>query len=190
MAYLCEICDQEIEAFFSSFRHHPFVDGYMHEVICHGCGSVPKCITINGQLKSAGTYLCPLQLNSVTEMLDDGWNKAEATIHIKAVKKAISKGRPKVWTEAIKTPEKEPRKQREPELATSSTKIEPPTLELHHCSKCGKVCNSSSGLTLHLKSCNGDRKAEPELDCPWCHKSCSSTSGLSLHKKTCKKRPT
>ncbi len=63
------------------------------------------------------------------------------------------------------------------------------------CSKCGRECSSTSGLTLHMKSCSGDDGCNPDdddsvgedsgnhLKCPVCNKQCSSTSGYTLHMK-------
>lgn len=50
-----------------------------------------------------------------------------------------------------------------------------------NCIKCGKVCSSSSGLTLHQSSCAG--KANTEFQCETCGYKCSSRSGLTLHTK-------
>lgn len=56
------------------------------------------------------------------------------------------------------------------------------------CNKCGKICSSSSGLTLHMKNCSGEHaQIETELECPICHKKCSSTSGLTLHRQSAHK---
>lgn len=67
-----------------------------------------------------------------------------------------------------------------------SGSIESTSLE---CPRCNLVCSSKSGLTLHMKSCNGRTPAVGKLVCDWCGHSCSSTSGLTLHRKRCLKRP-
>lgn len=57
----------------------------------------------------------------------------------------------------------------------------------HICPYCKKACNTTSGLTLHMKN---QHPAEYEEDikykCPKCSKVCKSASGFTLHKKNCK----
>lgn len=71
------------------------------------------------------------------------------------------------------------------------------------CPQCGKICTSSSGLTLHIKNKHSsqledrsqndkessDNKSQSDgesfdsLKCPYCNKLCTSSSGLTLHIK-------
>lgn len=55
------------------------------------------------------------------------------------------------------------------------------------CQKCGRECSSTSGYTLHVKSCTGQSAANTggKFECPGCGKQCSSSSGFTLHKKQC-----
>ena len=57
------------------------------------------------------------------------------------------------------------------------------------CPHCNKVCNSSSGLALHIKSRHSDDEVEAidqdlnKFKCPYCDKIASSSSGKTLHIK-------
>lgn len=53
------------------------------------------------------------------------------------------------------------------------------------CPKCGKRCSSTSGLTLHKKTCKG-KEHKLKLECD-CGRTFTTSSGLTLHQKTCPK---
>lgn len=59
------------------------------------------------------------------------------------------------------------------------------------CHKCGRMCKSKRGLTLHQKKCFSSDEVKPcettttSFVCTQCNKVCKSKGGLTLHQKKC-----
>lgn len=140
----CPICHQQVEAG-GSFTDDKFIDNRNYFCVCHCCCCVPRQLDINGD-----RHYHPGFLNTVEELMIYGFDKISATLSLKAVKAAISKSGLDTKCDLV------------------PLKIEPPIVSQHDnqvariesgvnlsCGKCGKVCTSTSGLTLHKKRCNG-----------------------------------
>jgi len=89
---LCQICGAVPTAFIRSFASHPFADGRTYSLICWTCACVPKYYYTdnNGEI----VYLenpDPDHLRTLEEMLEDGWEKAEAEYSINAIQKKLKK---------------------------------------------------------------------------------------------------
>lgn len=86
----CHICGLEFEVFASTYENTPWVDGKKHAEICHICFDVPKNLEYDEKKDEWVAYeeLSPSRLRTVEEMVDDGWDKKEAQVAIRAVKKA------------------------------------------------------------------------------------------------------
>ena len=91
---VCDICGEPYDAYCSYYRHHPWIDGRKHEIICHICYDVPKVHVVDKE--SGVTFLTPFDPNriqTVKEMMDGGWDKWQAERSVKATKAAIKKGK-------------------------------------------------------------------------------------------------
>lgn len=88
--YLCPICKQPIEAIVRYFSEDPFIDGRTYSEICFTCANVPKTWEYdeNGEAiffeGRRADKLCTPE-----DLMADGWDRKEAEISIKAVKKLL-----------------------------------------------------------------------------------------------------
>jgi len=93
----CQICGAFCEAVCTGYssRKYPFVDGRTYEEVCACCHWVSKT-TYYDEEKDEWVYhdYYDQKLHRLEEMMNDGWDKAEATLSIKAVKAAIKRGLP------------------------------------------------------------------------------------------------
>ena len=92
---MCRICGKEIFACCSAYKETPFVDGRCYAEMCHACSEVPKMIELDEKVNEWIVYkeMSPKRLCSVKEIMSGGWTRQEAELAIKAVKKAIAKGK-------------------------------------------------------------------------------------------------
>ena len=88
----CEICGREYEAYCSYYDHHDWIDGRRHAVICHICFDVPQVYVEEHGILHLAPF-DPNRLRTVKDMVEDGWDKKDAEIAVKAVKAAIKKGK-------------------------------------------------------------------------------------------------
>lgn len=65
----------------------PFIDGRVYEYMCFVCYSTPKRSEYNPKTDQYDQIFG--QLHSVQEMLDDGFNKQEAELSLKAMRKLV-----------------------------------------------------------------------------------------------------
>lgn len=81
---LCQICGGDTGG---GFVREAVIFGKRSGEICFGCFNVPK---------GAATWQPgqPMQFSSVEEMMEGGWDKKEAVLLIKAVRKYFRAGRP------------------------------------------------------------------------------------------------
>lgn len=80
---LCQICGGDTDG---GFVRDAVIFGRRAGEICFGCFNVPKGVSDwkPGQ---------PMQFSSIKEMMEGGWDKREATLLIKAVRKHCKVGR-------------------------------------------------------------------------------------------------
>ena len=93
---ICQICGRELECYVSAYQDHPFIDGRTYKEICFVCASIPKMS--NRVINSDGTEEFILydtfdrnRLNTVDDLLPDGFAKDEILKSLKAVRAAIKK---------------------------------------------------------------------------------------------------
>ena len=89
---LCEICGRDYSAYCSYYSNHNWIDGRRHKIICHICYDVPIVHEVEDDIWYVKPF-DPNRLQTVKEMVQGGWDKKDAEIAIKAVKKAIKKGK-------------------------------------------------------------------------------------------------
>jgi len=91
--YKCSICKAELEAYTSAFEDDPWIDGRKHKDICHCCMCVPKMYHYDEEKGVLTTYdeMYYKRLCTVEEIMEDGFEKAEATRSLRAVKALIRK---------------------------------------------------------------------------------------------------
>lgn len=187
----CPICKQPIDIIVSCFSDAPFIDGVRYKHICYVCYSVPN---VDDGVNQG-------HLHNLQDMVNQGFNKKHADLSIKAIKRSIAKHSGKDYSRSafrygviqipsvdtfgtptlndspepgqIQEPESEPESESEPEPESETNPLQ--------CPKCDKICSSTSGYTLHTKSCKGRKEAS--LICPICGYQASSSSGLTLHRK-------
>jgi hypothetical protein len=88
----CPICGQYISVIASGYRNEPFLDGKKYHVMCFTCACTVKgafTFRVGENLKP----IVPGELYTVQEMMEDGFDKKEAEISLKAVKAAIAKSK-------------------------------------------------------------------------------------------------
>lgn len=85
----CDICGYPYIGYFSAYQHTKWLDGKKHQEICFICGSVPKAIVIDDMYEICGSFAEPVKLNTLSEMMADGFSREEAIASIKSVGKAI-----------------------------------------------------------------------------------------------------
>jgi hypothetical protein len=82
---ICPICKEYIDIIVSGFKDEPFINGKKYENICFVCACVPKnsfvIIPVEKHKDNA--------LNTVEEMVAEGFNKKRAEISVKCVKKIL-----------------------------------------------------------------------------------------------------
>jgi hypothetical protein len=86
----CPICGRFMDVICTGHNRKPFIDGRCYEAICQLCFETP-CL---GRYESNvwKTYsLSDGELHTADELSAHGFDKKEATISIKAVKKALKK---------------------------------------------------------------------------------------------------
>jgi len=181
---LCPICQDEMYVSCSGYNAFPFVDGRTYHRICHACSEVPKMYDWDEENQKVIVYneFDIERLNSVEDMISDGWTSEEAKFHIKAVKASIKKNL------ELNCP-----------LCDHTCNSET-GLKLHVRSKHSK--ENESVITSRAISSYKQRQKEfskntrglenyeepgPELDneltCPDCGKKMNSKAGLTLHIK-------
>lgn len=97
---LCNICGRIPEAIVKVYANEPFVDGRNYGLICWVCANVPKTwyYDNNGEIIVL-EYFDKDRINTAKEMSEDGgWDKDEAEISIKAIRKLLK--RPKIRFES------------------------------------------------------------------------------------------
>ena len=96
-SYTCDVCGKELFVFCSAYQHKPFIDGKRHNEICKLCYEVPKMCEWNEYYNIWEYYntFDPERIHTVAELMEGGWTKQECEFAIKAVKKAIAKGKKK-----------------------------------------------------------------------------------------------
>jgi hypothetical protein len=85
----CPICGQFMNVICSGYHHKPFADGRCYEFICQGCYEVPCTRRFVEDCWMLVKYEYGKELHTLEEMMSFGWEKQEAQICIKAVKKVI-----------------------------------------------------------------------------------------------------
>ena len=83
----CPICDEYIDINVKGFGSEPFITGRTYESMCYTCACVPKSSFIIFK----GTENIKDPINSLDEMLADGFDKKRAETSIKSVKKLLKK---------------------------------------------------------------------------------------------------
>jgi hypothetical protein len=78
----------------------PFIDGRCYDLICFTCFTIPKTWEYDskGEIIWYGTK-SPDRLSSVADMVSDGWEKQEAEISIRAIKKLLKNPRIRIVPE-------------------------------------------------------------------------------------------
>lgn len=137
----CPVCEQLVEAS-ASFVDQKFIDGKNYTVVCHTCCCVPRGCDAEGNQ----TYH-PGFLHNVEEMLIYGFDKISANISIKAVKMAIKKAKLSTKCDFVPLNVLQPIDHPDRVDRTESAGVN------LKCEFCGKLCSSTSGLTLHKKRC-------------------------------------
>ena len=91
----CNICGEFCEVVCTGYSSGPFVDGKKYDEICHVCHCVPKTCEYDEENDEwiHYDYLEDKKLRTVAEMMEDGWDKAEAAKSVKAVKAAIKRAK-------------------------------------------------------------------------------------------------
>ncbi len=91
--YECHLCGQVFDVFTRYYATKPFLDGRKYAILCDNCIAVPKMWTYDEKKGEVVVYPepDPRRLNSVADMMEDGFSKRPAEISIKAVKAAIKK---------------------------------------------------------------------------------------------------
>lgn len=89
---ICPICGQYVEVVVSAYGHQDFIDGRRYDEICFVCASVPKMSEYHPE-KGLVVYseFDIRRLNSVQDMVEDGWDRKRVEASIKAVKRAIKR---------------------------------------------------------------------------------------------------
>lgn len=86
----CQVCGVELQAFVRCFEASPFIDGRNYDLICWTCACVPKYWYIDDE----GNTITfdnpdPAHMRNISEMVEEGWNKAKAEYSIKAIMKKL-----------------------------------------------------------------------------------------------------
>lgn len=89
----CPICKSDAYCTLSMFREVPFIDGRNYEDVCFCCASVPNTYEYDDVTKKLEVYynLSPLHINSLQQMIAQGWSQQEATLSLQAVKRSLGK---------------------------------------------------------------------------------------------------
>lgn len=85
----CPICGELIEVVVTAYKRIPFINGKNYEEICFTCDSVPKMHSFDELKNELIVYnnFDKNRLNTLEEMISDGFTKKESQISIKAVKR-------------------------------------------------------------------------------------------------------
>ena len=90
----CPICGQHMDVICSGYRFTPFIDGRCYEAICHLCHELPCFYRFDEDIWMWKQYSSEdRELHTVEEMVQHGFDKKQAAISLKAVKRAIKKGK-------------------------------------------------------------------------------------------------
>jgi len=88
--YFCAICGRDPKVITRAYAHQPFVDGRNYDLICWTCANVPKgWYTDETGEVIVLDHFDPDMINDVREMMAEGWDKVDAEISIKAVRKIL-----------------------------------------------------------------------------------------------------
>jgi hypothetical protein len=88
----CRICGSLCEVICSGHRNKPFVDGKNYAQLCHLCYSVPKICELKDEKWEIYT-LEDQKLHTANELIEDGWDQADVSKSIKAVRAAIKRSK-------------------------------------------------------------------------------------------------
>ena len=85
----CPICGCDPKALTRCFSHEPFIDGRTYDFICHTCACVPKKWEYKDGEMIVFEHQSPSRLNTVEDMVSDGWAAERAAKSIKAVQRLL-----------------------------------------------------------------------------------------------------
>jgi hypothetical protein len=85
----------------TGYSGNPFIDGRTYSAICFSCSEVPKMEDFDELTNEIVIHhgMEPSRLNSVKEMMAQGFGEHESTRSIKAVKKALKKAKAVITSE-------------------------------------------------------------------------------------------
>lgn len=89
----CPICKSDTNCTLSIFRETPFIDGRNYSDVCFCCASVPNTYEYDELTEQLDVYLnmSPLHINTIQQMISQGWSQHEANASLQAVKKLLNK---------------------------------------------------------------------------------------------------
>jgi len=86
----CNICGAIPKAIVRVYANEPFVDGRNYNMICWMCANVPKSwyYDDSGEVVVLG-YFDRDRINTVKELMEEGWSRDEAELSVKAILKLL-----------------------------------------------------------------------------------------------------
>lgn len=86
----CNICGADPKAIVRVYANEPFVDGRTYGMICWMCANVPKSwyYDDNDEVVVLG-YFDRDRINTVKELMAEGWDRDEAERSVKAIMKLL-----------------------------------------------------------------------------------------------------
>lgn len=89
----CPICGKYPESIVTGYSQQPFIDGNKYQMICFTCANTVRKWDKDESLDRILVYkhASPFYLNTVADMIDDGWKKPEAEHSLKSVRKKLHK---------------------------------------------------------------------------------------------------